>query len=268
MGFRQLRLMLLSSLNSLMPLVWAITFLCLIVFVFSVIAMQGVTDFVGNAMTGDTDAENMLEFFDSLSVALLSHLMAVTGGISWWDLCRLLLQCSPFYLVIFVFYILVMLLMVLNIVTGIFVTDAIQMAQNDRELSMQTKMENDEAKFKELKRLFSEIDADQSGRITAVDFEQLMEIPRVGAAFAALGLEISDPVSFFKLLDVDGSTELEIEEFVIGCMHMTGEAKAVSVNLLISENKRIMSRQAKQFEVLNARLKNVTELLGQSRINL
>merc|ERR1712187_30292 len=100
-----------------------------------------------------------------------------------------------FYLVVFVFYILVMLLMVLNIVTGIFVTDAIQMAQNDRELSMQTKMEGDNVKFKELKRLFAEIDADRSGRITASDFEQLMEIPRVGAAFAAIGLEISDPVS-------------------------------------------------------------------------
>merc|ERR1719356_1608858 len=55
--FRQLRLMLLSLMNSVMPLLWAITFLGLIVFVFSVIAMQGVTDFVGSATTGDTDAE-------------------------------------------------------------------------------------------------------------------------------------------------------------------------------------------------------------------
>jgi len=36
---------------------------------------------------------------------------------------------------------------------------------------------------------------------------------------------------------------------------LTGDAKAVSVNMLMSENKRIMSRQAKQYEILNARLK-------------
>jgi len=262
--FRQLRLMLLSVLNSLMPLLWAIIFLGMVVFVFAVISIQGVSDFLATAEHGDEDGERMLWLFGSLPTVLLSHVMAVTGGISWHEISCLLARCSDAHLLVFVFYILVMLLMVLNIITGIFVTDAIQMAQNDRDFALQAKMDSDTSKCCELKRLFYELDSDHSGCLTKKEFEDLTRLPRVSAAFGALGLEIFDPAGFFELLDIDGSKELEIDEFVVGCMHLAGDARAISVDILMSENKRMMKRWVQVWRQLSQQQQEVSRRLDSS----
>lgn len=250
--------MLLSVLNSVMPLIWAIIFLGMVVFVFAVISMQGVSDFLLTAEKGDEDAELMIRFFGSLPTVVLSHVMAVTGGISWHEVSELLARCSLVHLLVFVFYVLVMVLMVLNIITGIFVTDAIQMAQSDRDFALQAKMENDSSKCSELKRLFYELDSDHSGCLTKKEFEELTKLPRVNAAFGALGLEIFDPSGFFELLDIDGSKELEIDEFVVGCMHLAGDARAISVDILMAENKRMMKRWVKICEHLSQEQQHVS----------
>ena len=90
-------------------------------------------------------------------------------------------------------------------------------------------------------------------------------------------LDVSDVIGFFEALDVDGtvcvrdsatakhspvasncvhfcvhlkfrylchlrSEELEIDEFVMGCMHLRGEAKTVDMVTLMRENKRMMKK--------------------------
>merc|ERR1712187_615589 len=60
--------------------------------------------------------------------------------------------------------------------------------------------------------------------------------------FSALGLDVSHASEVFSLMDVDGGGALEIDEFVIGCMQLKGGARAVDMESLMRENRRLMKR--------------------------
>merc|ERR1712136_557120 len=91
-----------------------------------------------------------------------------------------------------------------------------------------------------LRELFQQMDAHDHGTITLEDFTTQMERQEVRMNFAMLGLDVSDAVAFFKLLDVDGSVELEIDEFVMGCMRFRGNRSNVNLECSILETKQLM----------------------------
>mmetsp|Transcript_118861 Transcript_118861/g.222189 ORF Transcript_118861/g.222189 Transcript_118861/m.222189 type:complete len:91 (-) Transcript_118861:130-402(-) len=49
-------------------------------------------------------------------------------------------------------------------------------------------------------------------------------------------------MGLFKLLDIDGSGAVGIEEFVIGCMRLKGSAKSIDLATLMYENKRMVEQ--------------------------
>ena len=58
-------------------------------------------------------------------------------------------------------------------------------------------------------------------------FEEKISEPAVREYFESLGLDIFDAWSFFKLLDLDAGGEVEIDEFLMGCLRLRGTARAI-----------------------------------------
>lgn len=66
-------------------------------------------------------------------------------------------------------------------------------------------------------------------------------------------------MAFFEVLDTDGTQELDIDEFVMGCMYLKGVAKMVNVATLMRENKLMMSASMKTAHRLEERLMQVED---------
>merc|ERR1711957_192859 len=60
----------------------------------------------------------------------------------------------------------------------------------------------------------------------------------------ALELDVSQARALFMLLDVDETNEVELEEFIGGCMRMKGDAKSIDVNMLLYENEKMITIMA------------------------
>uniref|UniRef100_A0A7S1F9F9 EF-hand domain-containing protein n=1 Tax=Noctiluca scintillans TaxID=2966 RepID=A0A7S1F9F9_NOCSC len=268
-GFlRDLRLMALAILKSMVPLLWASVFLVLLMFLFAVLFLQAVVTHVNDATWEDPTTETFRIFFDSLPMALLTLWMSVSGGVSWWEVADGLLGVSAVYCVCMVLFVLVMVVAVMNIMTGIFVNDALLMASMDRELVEQEQKARSNENIETLHTLFKEIDGDCTGKITLDEIQQIMDRKDVKAIFATVGLEVSNATSFFKLLDVDDSNSLEVDEFVVGCLRIRGMARAVDLQTLMYENKRVVKHikeqqagAAKIMSHFGQSLKKMTELL-------
>ncbi|CAE7172745.1 unnamed protein product, partial [Symbiodinium microadriaticum] len=71
--------------------------------------------------------------------------------------------------------------------------------------------------------------------ITFAMFEEKINSPEVREYFSAMGLDIWDAWTFFKLLDVDGGGEIEVEEFLMGCLRLRGQASAMDIQRIIHE---------------------------------
>mmetsp|Transcript_45788 Transcript_45788/g.74415 ORF Transcript_45788/g.74415 Transcript_45788/m.74415 type:complete len:673 (-) Transcript_45788:8-2026(-) len=240
--FRELRVMLLSIMNSIAPLMWAVLFLALTISVFSVVFLQGVTNFILDAQPGVDSIEEVQQYYQSFPMAFFSLFMAITGGEDWINLVEPLIQISSAYGVLFVIYISLMVLGVLNIITGIFVESASDLSRQDRDLVTQAEQERTANYMKELRKLFIELDTNCNGTISLKEFEGFASRHEVQAYFSVLELDVTKAAQVFRLLDVDGSNEIEIDEFVVGCMRLKGLAKGVDMESLMFENKKLMTR--------------------------
>merc|ERR1712032_1615216 len=96
-----------------------------------------------------------------------------------------------------------------------------------------------------LRKLFNNVDTDESGLVTVHEFETLMTNDALQAHFAAMEIEPDDAWTLFKLIDKDKTNCIDIDEFVLGCMRLKGAAKGIDVALLLENNRVLLKRLAK-----------------------
>merc|ERR1719480_154394 len=106
----------------------------------------------------------------------------------------------------------------MNIVTGIFVSDALEVATMDKDLVEQAEKKKAQSSYKALRKLFRKIAT--AGTISKADLEHHMSRPDVRAVMTTVGIEVNDIGQLFEFLDLDENGDLSEEEFVIGCMHV------------------------------------------------
>merc|ERR1719382_246796 len=79
--------------------------------------------------------------------------------------------------------------------------------------------------------------------------------------FRRLGLDPYEARGLFLLLDIDGSGEVDIEEFCCGCLRLKGGAKTVDLVTLMYETKRLAKQIGNLFKKSNAKLERLFDSL-------
>ncbi|CAK9004452.1 Ankyrin-1 [Durusdinium trenchii] len=190
----------------------------------------------------------MNSYFRSLPITMLTLFMSIAGGVDWEDPLLAVSAVSPWWTLLFLFYISFTYFAVLNVVTAVFCQSAIEAASNDHATAVQKMVDNKEVHLQKLRALFSELGDESTGAITFGVFEEKMRSPAVRNYFETLGLDVWDPWSFFKLLDSDGGGSVEREEFFMGCLRFSGQARAMDVGKIIQDQSWILRNQGRRLE--------------------
>jgi len=253
------RAMLNAIASSIPSLVWALALIGSITFLFAIFITQGIATYSNLDPTDRTNEQvNALHtFFGSTNMTLLTLFMSITGGISWWELEDVLLDVHVIYGLMFPVFISVMVLVCLNVITGIFVNDALEMAQRDREMVQRHERDLRNHHIETLREIFTLLDKDKSGSVTLDEFLKQVERPDISATFTSLDVDKSDAVSLFRALDIDQSEELDIEEFVMGCMTLRGNARSFEGFLLRREMKKVGVQMKKDAREVHKELKHI-----------
>merc|ERR1712003_489360 len=105
------------------------------------------------------------------------------------------------------------------------------------------------------------VDKDDTGTISKQELMEHLRSDEIDAYLKTLDVTVSDAQGVFKLLDVSGMGEVNIDEFVLSLMRFQGSARAVDVATLLYEGKRNEARWnaymdyiEEQFDVLRSRL--------------
>jgi len=150
----------------------------------------------------------------------------------------------------------------MNVVTGVFCQGAIEGATHDQTIVIESHMEFAERYAQQLKSLFNDMDRDGSGTITIDELEDHLQDPAVKAYFASLDIDPSDTWTLFSLLDADGTNEIDLEEFIIGCFRLKGNAKAMDMVLLGYESKRL----SKQIQGMETQMLHCQQLIMRTHV--
>ncbi|CAE7517566.1 Cacna1i [Symbiodinium natans] len=256
------RLLIASIIATLKSLLWALMLLALIIYVFAILLTQAVHTYISDPDCDLEPAELQAshQYFGSLGQTMLSLFMSIAGGVSWEQVVWPLRAMSEAWIWVFLFYISFTYFAVLNVVTAVFCQSAIDGAQNDHASKVHAILANKEAHLGKINTLFAKFGADD-GVITFKMFQDKINSVEVREYFQTLGLDVWDAWSFFKLLDKDAGGAVEIEEFLMGCLRLRGQATAMDVGKIINDQQWLMKTQGKFNAYMEVELKQIKDHL-------
>merc|ERR1712012_457571 len=93
------------------------------------------------------------------------------------------------------------------------------------------------------------------GEVSIDEMEYLFAEPLLSSYVDSLGVSTNDTHMLFRLMDLNGSGNVDIDEFCTGCLRLQGEAKAVETHTLIYMLRHLMKDWSKQSRSIEARLR-------------
>jgi hypothetical protein len=228
-------------------LFWSIVMMALILFMFGLCFVQSLTTYFADE--GDSvdlvTRDRLLDHFGSVQAAMLSLYKVTTGGDDWSlyydDAVLIGWMTSGLYL----FFVAFTQIALLNILTGLFVENAMKLAEPDRSAEFSEQQRVYARQVKELEGILMEVDLDRSGYISEEEFQSQMREhhSRLRTYLGAAGVHEADAERFFKMLkSANFEQDVLIADFVGGCMKLRGTAQSLDMQALAFEVKNIHKR--------------------------
>jgi len=246
-----LRGLIFSIVSTMGSLMWTMVLLVLLFYSFGVIFTQIVSDHCRLetiSATGDANAvpyctdDDARKHFPTVARTMLSLFMVISSGANWHELLEPLQRVSSFAVAFLIFYIVITVFAVLNVVTGVFCHTAIESAQADKEIAVMVQMEKEAAHVRGLKSMFNEMDVDGSNMVSVNELKAALNTMKLASFLESMEISTKDVWTLFRIIDSDQSGLIDLEEFVQGCMQLHGPAKSIHIAKMSHENK--ITRQA------------------------
>lgn len=259
-----LRFMIASLVDTLKCMIWALLLLCIIIFAFSLVFTQAAkSQDVNNIGLSSEIASKLTELYGNMARSSLVLFQAMTGGIDWRVAVHPLEEISALYTFAFIVYISFVSFAVMNVITGTFCQSAIESAKRDHEFVMQQHLASKDSYKVKLEQLFKDMDVMKSGVLTLSDFKSALNNPRLTSFFESLEINTADAWTIFKLIDRDGTQQVDLDEFVGGCLRLRGSATSVDMAKILYDIKwltRTLGRFMENTQVSLARIMSHTRI--------
>mmetsp|Transcript_23076 Transcript_23076/g.46397 ORF Transcript_23076/g.46397 Transcript_23076/m.46397 type:complete len:546 (+) Transcript_23076:54-1691(+) len=245
--FRALRTLAHQLIHTVKSLVWGLLLLTIVVFSFGILFTQSVTMYRETEKLIDADyitdrEEPLAIYWSTVPRSMATLFMSITGGVSWVEVVYPLSNVGEWHVALFIGYVGFAQFAVLNVLTGVFCQNAIDSAQHDQDLVMQSILQQKQMYVDRLFKIFQELDTDHSGTLTIEELEHHLNTEAIQAYFHSLDLDVSDIRTFFKLLDLNGGDDIDTEEFVASCLRLRGGARGVDLAKLMYDSGRLSRR--------------------------
>jgi len=234
---------LLSFIRAGMPaLLWVLLMSGGLVYLFGL----GLTYATMRHCDGDTAEETDICLkFGSLARTSMSFFLAMFDGVEWG---RLLVALEPLrweQRALFVLQVSFLKIIVGNMILGYLLGIAKRVAKSARWSNVPTIIQTTEDRLDALKKLFWDLDLNQSGAISLVEMQLALEDPRIQSAFVQLKIDTSDIPMIFDLLDEAGHGAVDIEAFVAGIQRIDGDAGELGVKVIQKQCRKILGEVGK-----------------------
>jgi hypothetical protein len=217
--------------------VWAMVLIVLLMYCVAVYftdsAMKMVADH-GDTMGAEKE-ENIKKYWRNVFVSTYSLFQAITGGDDWRNLTDVFEFDGGNYEIqalLFFCYVSFAVLVMLNLVTGVFVEGAQRIVKQDKDAEL----------MRVVCKAFGQVDEDDSMSVTYEEFMSHLDDGSLDTYFIALDLSKQHAGSLFTLLDMDNSQSLSVDEFVRGCMRLRGPARSIDLAALAHDFQNVSER--------------------------
>eukprot|EP00931_Biecheleriopsis_adriatica_P009902 TRINITY_DN11099_c0_g3_i1.p1 TRINITY_DN11099_c0_g3~~TRINITY_DN11099_c0_g3_i1.p1 ORF type:complete len:597 (-),score=98.74 TRINITY_DN11099_c0_g3_i1:51-1841(-) len=245
--FRDLRLLTLAIASTLKTASFALILIMLLIYMFGITIIQFVAEHVKEEKARDPgyDMSNdnpLISYFGSIGSSCVTLFLAGIGGAEYIDIIGPLWNVGALPVATLLFFSGLMGLCILNVLIGIFCNSAVDTAKHDRENVIQTQLESRKEFIDTLQELFKAWDDSGDGTCSFEEFQTHIMDDDTQALLGALEIESRDAITLFELLDQDNNGNVDLDEFITGCICLRGNAKAVHMEKISYQCKHLQSR--------------------------
>eukprot|EP00928_Gymnodinium_smaydae_P051336 TRINITY_DN34875_c0_g1_i1.p1 TRINITY_DN34875_c0_g1~~TRINITY_DN34875_c0_g1_i1.p1 ORF type:complete len:594 (+),score=90.49 TRINITY_DN34875_c0_g1_i1:40-1821(+) len=255
--FQELRTIVYSIVKSFVSLFWTLLLLFLLIYGFSVIFLQVVMTNLPDEGEGpvEVDGKDLRYWFGGLGRTMLTLFEVIVGGSNWDTLIiKLTNEIGICTGLCFCFYIAFALFVMLNVVTGVFVDTAMNVAKEEADLQVATN----------LCELFFE-KGSTSSSLTDQDFQDKLDSPTLQAFMKSIDVDINSAHELFALYDEDDSGSVDAEEMVKGFLRLRGSARSLDLCILMQRQKEMDAKVTEFMEGASFQLWNISNEVATIR---
>jgi len=231
----------------------------LILFMFSLVIVQGASEYLAD-IRDDHDfrvsGTMLIEKFGSIGDSIISLYQAISGGEDWGAYLKAISPIGPLYSYLFICFIGFCQISLLNILTGIFVENALQKAQPTKEQIALEKHEEETALNKHLQRLIDAYDPDGDGRVPVEEFFLGVIGSPLHVYLDSMDVSVQELKEFVRLISAgkkggpnDGT--ISVKTLVNGCHMVRGSARNLDMQRVLVGLKSIRRKQDSILGILN-----------------
>eukprot|EP00927_Polykrikos_kofoidii_P046707 TRINITY_DN40850_c0_g1_i1.p1 TRINITY_DN40850_c0_g1~~TRINITY_DN40850_c0_g1_i1.p1 ORF type:complete len:390 (-),score=53.23 TRINITY_DN40850_c0_g1_i1:52-1149(-) len=258
----QIRVVILTIVNTLPEFCWLGVLMVCVIFVFAIPITEGAARFVHDGEVPDDLAENIKEDFGYVTKAMYTLFKCVIGGVNWGEPARLMIHIGSGYLAVFIVYISLMIFSVLNVVLGFFVDGAIQLMERDRQLCRERSVAKNKRLADDLLTMLASLDKDSDGTITFSEWLDAIADGETRVLLEAMGFDSTEASNVFASIDVDNNGIVSLPELVGGIQRIKCKPTALHMDLLMRRTS-CLDNILKKMEELDARLRTRETLRAQ-----
>jgi len=200
-------------LSSLGTMIYSVFLMTLMIYLFACLGTEIITK--GSSVQSDPELSDIVEdSFSSLPMTMLTLMQFITSD-SVAAIYGPMIRKQPYLLLYFVGFMVIVNITLMNLITAVIVQGAIENGKADREVKLAVNKKKRDKMVPRIRAIFDRLDQDKGGTVT---------LEEVAGADGRMKEELLDLVQsdniveLFELLDIDGSGELDIQEFIDGIM--------------------------------------------------
>jgi len=241
--FTQLRVLVMSVVNSVGALGWSVVLLTITQSIAAILMTQLVQEVI-------TDEEHPYElrkecyhYFGRFSHSMLTMYQLTLAPGAWAKAGRMLIfEVSPLYALFFIPWGWCVPFALLRVISAMFLKQTLAIAANDPETAITERVKKREGDIRKLRSIFNRADTDHGGFMDQNEFDVLLQDPHLKTFLSVMELEVTDVKGLFDLLDSRGEGCIYQSDFINGIMRMRGAAKSTDIMTILYENKKIQTQ--------------------------
>eukprot|EP00927_Polykrikos_kofoidii_P039869 TRINITY_DN34175_c0_g1_i1.p1 TRINITY_DN34175_c0_g1~~TRINITY_DN34175_c0_g1_i1.p1 ORF type:complete len:600 (-),score=93.07 TRINITY_DN34175_c0_g1_i1:421-2220(-) len=245
-AFRELRIVVMSISSCLRSLGWTVFLLGAIMFLVATTILTTIASYEDRAYESSQAGDLRRLHYRNYGQTMLTLFMTITSGMDWYDACVPVNDLEPWLEILFAVYIAFIVFAIMNIVTGVFVDQAMKAVSQDQDLVFMEEKDRRAKIIRDIGEIFNEVTNGKEA-LSVQDMQSLIVRPEVRACFKQLDMEAWDLQTFLELVDSEDRL-LDVESFVNGCLRVKGNAKNIDLIAMRYELQLTAHQQKKSLD--------------------